>query len=88
MCVNLLQGFCKVASRHHSCADLVKADVVLALEVFDAPDMPPKAVVFVFFILLSGRSGPNAATQTFVLMDLDVGVPLPSAFERIVLTLR
>ena len=69
------------AGRFNSCAHLVQQDCVLALELSVEGPEHPIALLFVWFILLSGQSGPHGPTQTFIQMDTEAELSTPMVWH-------
>jgi len=80
-----LKGFLKVAKNFPSATALINQDVVLAIDITPVGAQEPSRVIFVWFIVMSGRSGPNAATQTFVEMKPEGEVEVGSNYAAIIL---
>lgn len=78
-----LQGFRTVAMRFSNTTALINEDVVLAVEITPFGAQEPSRVLFVWFILMSGQSGPNPPTETFVEMKPEGAVEVGSNYNGI-----
>jgi hypothetical protein len=81
--LSALQGFRTVAMRFSGTTSLINEDVVLAVEITPLGTQEPSRVLFVWFILMSGQSGPNPPTETFVEMKPEGPVEVGSNYNGI-----